>query len=181
MTKRKSTKTTKKQIIEWGMKNIDECGYGVDASEMDTHCWRCGHESHTEKCHVIPDSLDGVDEPSNFRLFCPNCHLEQPNVNDYDATDNWVRKTSVGFYNVFWTYREIWYKLGFQTINHWGQNTNAETIKWRVKKFYELSGADSGLIDQEQLFNCIESMQVIPEHFQKGDIPNLSFKELVNA
>ena len=98
---------------------------------------------------------------SNLRFRCDNIQFLLSNVNDYDATDNWVRKTSVGFYNVFWIYREIWYKLGFQTINHWGQNTNAETMKWRVKKFYELSGADSGLIDQEQLFNCIESMQVI--------------------
>jgi len=29
MSKRPNMKTTKKQIVDWGMKNINECGYGV--------------------------------------------------------------------------------------------------------------------------------------------------------
>ena len=49
MSKRPDMKTTHKQIIEWGIKNIDERGYGVDASEMHSHCWRCGYEKHTER------------------------------------------------------------------------------------------------------------------------------------
>ena len=73
MSKRPHMKTTKKQIVDWGQRNIDECGYGVDASEMDTHCWRCGHEEPAlQKCHVIPYSLGGKDEPSNFRLSLPS-------------------------------------------------------------------------------------------------------------
>ena len=70
------------------MRYIDECGYGVDASEMDTHCWRCGYERYTERCHVIPDALDGEDTPSNYRLLCPDCHIEAPNVNDPNEMDN---------------------------------------------------------------------------------------------
>ena len=27
-------RTTKKQIVEWGIKNINEGGYGVDAADM---------------------------------------------------------------------------------------------------------------------------------------------------
>ena len=57
-------KTTKKQIVEWGMANINECGYGVDASEMSSRCWRCGYERETERCHVIPKSLEFFLQPN---------------------------------------------------------------------------------------------------------------------
>jgi len=100
---RPNMKTTKKQIVDWGMRNIDECGYGVDASEMNKLCWRCGHKRKTQKCHVIPYSLGGKDIPSNYRLFCHDCHLEQPNVNDYNATDKWVRDTRSCTYDTYYS------------------------------------------------------------------------------
>ena len=126
-------KTTKKQIVEWGMANINECGYGVDAADMATRCWRCGYERETERCHVIPKSLGGEDKPYNYRLFCHDCHLEQPNVNDYEATDKWVRKTCYGFYDTFWEVRKITKEVLDETTIHWGQpGINESTKDWVV-------------------------------------------------
>lgn len=135
--KRIQIKTTVQQIVEWGQSNIDECGYGVDATEMATHCWRCGHSDRAvERCHVIPDALGGLDTPSNYRLLCNDCHNENPNVKDPNEMDNWIRRTSTSNYNTFWTIREI----GNEVINnasiHWGHGgeLNAATKKWTVEE-----------------------------------------------
>ena len=125
--------TTKKQIVEWAMANINELDYGVDRSEMDTHCWRCGHERYTERCHVIPDALDGEDTPSNYRLLCSECHLEAPNVNDPDEMDKWIRRTNVGTYERFWEVRKLYNEISSKTIIHWGEgNINPSTQKWII-------------------------------------------------
>ena len=130
--------TTKKQIVEWAVSNLDECGYGCDADVMDTHCWRCGYERYTERCHVIPDALGGEDIPSNYRLLCSDCHLEAPNVNDPDEMDNWIRRTNVGVYDRFWEVRNAFDDAFKKTIVHWGQkNTNPATLKWIVKQVNE--------------------------------------------
>ena len=136
---RKRIKTTKKQIIEWGRKNINECGYGVDASEMHSHCWRCGHnDQNTERCHVIPAALGGEDIPSNYRLLCNRCHHEAPNVNDPDEMDKWIRRTNIGVYNIFWHVRESLGNAIEETTRHWGHNKlNASTEEWVENKFLD--------------------------------------------
>jgi len=181
MSKRPHMKTTKKQIVDWAMKNINskdsmfgeewsdllqkyiklgESGYGVDASEMDTRCWRCGYKRHTEKCHVIPYSLGGEDKPYNYRLFCHDCHLEQPNVNDYEATDKWVRETNVGMYDSFWKIREIFDTLWKDVTNHWGENLNNSTKKWMSQEFAKRLSANDihvGLpFSVEKIAGCLK-------------------------
>ena len=136
--KRDSIKTTKAQIVKWGFENIDFSGYGVGGDEMHSHCWRCGHEGYTERCHVVPASLGGGDTPSNYRLLCSDCHLEGPNVKDPNEMDNWIRRTNVGFYNTFWHIRECIDGEVGNTITHWGQaTTNASTNKWVLNKFLD--------------------------------------------
>ena len=157
---------TKSQIVEWGMENIDECGWPVDATEMDTHCWRCGHERVTQRCHVIPDSLKGKDIPSNYRLFCYDCHLEQPNVNDPNATDEWVRSTNIGYYNLFWKLREVWWKLSDEISFHWGEDVNRSTQEWKIKEFIKRTNLDNLIVpDMERVKRCIETMEYIPEEW----------------
>ena len=163
----RSIKTTKKQVIEWGQSNINEVYWPVDASEMHTHCWRCGHETNTQRCHVIPDSLGGEDKPYNYRLFCEFCHKEQPNVNDYDATDRWVRKTNIDYYNLFWKLRKAWFLLGEEISYHWGENINQSTHKWRVEKFIERTNIDKMMINSEKVSECLKSMEYIPESWLK--------------
>ena len=168
--KRPPIKTTKQQIVDWGQTNIGapdsmfgeewnddlqkyvkwgEVGYGVDADMMATHCWRCAEETKTERCHVIPHSLGGKDEPYNYRLFCNSCHLEQPNVNNYDATDKWVRDTQKDIQRIrdagtslkafkdadFQKYDNIFKEVLSQCINHWGEKRlNYSTKKWAAEE-----------------------------------------------
>ena len=87
---------------------------------MDTRCW-----------NVDMHMIRGEDKPYNYRLFCHDCHLEQPNVNDYEATDKWVRETNVGMYEKI---REIFDTLWKDVTNHWGENLNNSTKKWRMQK-----------------------------------------------
>ena len=134
---KRTMKTTKAQIVEWCMANINECGYGVDASEMATRCFRCGYERETERCHVIPHSLGGEDTPSNYRLLCSECHLEAPNVNDPNAMDEWIRDTCVLDYDMFWKIREAFWCAHDDTSVHWGEKINYSTGKWLGKKMLE--------------------------------------------
>jgi hypothetical protein len=136
--KRGSIKTTKKQIVKWGIENIDECGYGVDCEYMHSHCWRCGHERVTERCHVVPFALGGDDIPSNYRLLCFECHSEGPNVEDPNEMDNWIRRTNVGFYDIFWHIRECMSSAIEKTTIHFGQGTsNTSTNEWMHNKFLD--------------------------------------------
>lgn len=82
MNKREHIKTPLSEIISYWAKHADECGLNVDWAEAENHCWRCGYERNLERCHIIPDSLGGKDEPSNLVLLCKRCHAEDPNVAD---------------------------------------------------------------------------------------------------
>ena len=140
--KRPDMKSTKKQIVDWCMSNIDECGYPVDASEMDTHCFRCGHERFTERAHTVPwavlDYDPKYDSPEYYRLLCSECHAEAPNVVDEKAMDEWIKessKISEGMYEVYWVYREKINELLEQTGTHGFEPRNASTWDWITKEF----------------------------------------------
>ena len=140
MSKKRTIKTTVKQIVDWGQRNIDECGYGVDAAEMETHCWRCGHDDRPlERCHVIPHSLGGEDTPSNYRLLCNACHHEATNVNDPNAMDEWIRETCIASYNRFWPMREIIKEAAKDASIHFGHGGwNLSTSEWVMKRIMKL-------------------------------------------
>lgn len=73
LTKRKSRekiKTTKKEIIDYWAVRQDECELSVDWAEAHERCWRCGYKKTLDRCHIIPDSLGGKDEPKNLVLLC---------------------------------------------------------------------------------------------------------------
>ena len=103
--KRKPIKTTKRNIIDYWIQYIDECGMNFDWAEADTICWRCGCERKLQRCHIIPDSLGGKDEPSNFVLLCAECHQEAPNVEDKQFMWDWIKSFYSPFYNTFWQTR----------------------------------------------------------------------------
>ena len=102
MAKRAPIKTTIREAKEYWMQYIDECDLSVDWSEAESHCWRCGCERHLERCHIIPDSLGGKDEPANIVLLCKRCHKEGPNVSDPEIMWDWIKAYNVSLYNTFW-------------------------------------------------------------------------------
>ncbi|WP_028829879.1 HNH endonuclease [Proteocatella sphenisci] len=97
-----SIKTKVCEISEYWFSRVDECGLSVDALEANERCWRCGYKNTLEKCHIIPDSLGGKDEPSNLVLLCHRCHLENPNVTDPEIMWDWIRAYGTSFYDTFW-------------------------------------------------------------------------------
>lgn len=102
LTMRTKIKTTKKQIVDYWDTHADESDLSIDFSEADKRCWRCGCKRHLQRCHIIPDSLDGKDEPSNFVLLCSRCHLDNPNVADKEIMWDWLKSYAVPFYDTFW-------------------------------------------------------------------------------
>jgi len=155
----RNIKTTKKQIVDWGMRNINEVGFPVDADQMETRCWRCGYERKTERAHVIPDSLKGEDKAYNYRLLCHECHLENPNVNDPNEMDNWIRSTGVGVYDTFWEIRKIWDSVWEDSTYHWGEKLNDSTKEWMSKEFLKrlrINNIDPEWIGIKKIMGCIK-------------------------
>lgn len=105
--KRKPIKTKEKEIIDYWIQYIDECGSNFDWAEADKVCWRCGCERNLQRCHIIPDALGGKDEPSNFVLLCAECHQEAPNVENRDFMWDWIKSFYSPFYNTFWQTRAM--------------------------------------------------------------------------
>ncbi len=102
---KKQIKTKKEDIVNYWFfeQMVDEGGLSVDAAEAHERCWRCGCEKRLERCHIIPESLGGKDEPSNFVLLCHRCHIENPNISDPEIMWDWIRAYRVSFYDTFWS------------------------------------------------------------------------------
>ena len=104
-TKRGAIKTTFAEVVDYWTHHGDECGLSVDWAEAHERCWRCGYRSNLERCHIVPDSLGGLDSPENFVLLCRRCHREAPNVKDRSFMWRWLRAHAVPMYDTYWTIR----------------------------------------------------------------------------
>jgi HNH endonuclease len=100
-------KTKHSDIVKYWGANESECGLAVDWAEAHERCWRCGYKSVLHRCHNVPASLGGVDEPSNLVLLCGRCHREAPNVTDTSFMWRWLRSSPAAFYDTYWTQRGI--------------------------------------------------------------------------
>ncbi len=115
---RKPIKTTKKEIVNYWSGIEDECVLSVDWAEAEERCWRCGYKARLQRCHIIPDSLGGRDEPSNLVLLCERCHIDAPNIESKSFMWDWIRANGTSFYDTFWETRgakeyEFIYKKSF--------------------------------------------------------------------
>lgn len=77
-------------LIGWeSFDNIAECSMG------HWFCWGCGLKvsstKRLEKCHIIPHSLGGSNEPSNYYLLCCACHTESPDTAIPSIFFKWVK------------------------------------------------------------------------------------------
>lgn len=102
---RSNIKTTPEEIIDYWEQIEDECDLSIDWSEAHERCWRCGCERKLQRCHIIPDSLGGKDEPSNLVLLCERCHIDAPNVESKTFMWDWIRSNGTSFYDTFWGLR----------------------------------------------------------------------------
>lgn len=95
------------EIVDYWVARESECGLAVDWSEAQERCWRCGYKSRLQKCHIVPKSLGGKNDPSNLVLLCGRCHREAPNIADSRFMWIWMRTTCVPFYDLYWTTRGV--------------------------------------------------------------------------
>lgn len=145
-------KTTHKEIVEYWSQHQSELDLSVDWSEAETLCWRCAEQTKLHRCHIVPDSLQGEDHPSNLVLLCLKCHRDAPNVNDPTFMWKWLRAHAVPFYGQYW--------------------------RDRAAKEFELifSRKPFSLIDQEKLdqksLNGIiaKKMHAVTHHFGEGGL-----------
>ena len=96
-----------REVVNYWSSRESECGLGVDWAEAEQRCWRCGYASALQRCHIVPDSLGGVSDPSNLVLLCARCHREAPNVADPRLMWIWMRTSCVPFYDMYWTTRGV--------------------------------------------------------------------------
>jgi hypothetical protein len=93
-------KTKIRDIVRYWETRANECDMGCDFDEADKRCWACGilgkarESSHLERCHIIPASLGGEDEPSNYVILCRKCHMEAPDVIDSSLMWKFIKNKS---------------------------------------------------------------------------------------
>lgn len=120
--KRTKIKTKIQEIIDYWIKIEKEYYLNFDWSEAHIVCWRCGCKRKLQRCHIIPDSLGGKDEPSNFVLLCSECHQEAPNVESSTFMWDWIKSFHNPFYNTFQQnraldeYKRIYHKSFFKEL-----------------------------------------------------------------
>lgn len=106
---------SKAQIFDHWKDRFGELGIFVDWGEPS--CWACGfhygskydikrsdanwneifagwNRMPLQRCHIVPRSLGGTDEPSNLFLMCRECHDLAPNTAVPDIFFAWVRSQS---------------------------------------------------------------------------------------
>jgi hypothetical protein len=128
-------------IVDYWESRVDEGDIGIDwADSPERRCWRCAKlcksktANRIERCHIIPHSLKGSNEPCNFVLLCKHCHKEAPNINCKDAMWLWIKQTSVPYYN---TWLEIRTNRDYKEI--FGSCFNEDMLKVCKKKLGGLS------------------------------------------
>lgn len=155
--------TTHLHIVEYWSSRKDECSLSIDWAEASKRCWRCTGKRKLQRCHVVPRSLGGSEEPENLVLLCGQCHSEAPNVADPNFMWVWLSGHAIGFYGSYWYERgfreyELIYgktpltdhvntplitskiinvieKRMAKTSVHWGQGKiNPATVAWLIRQ-----------------------------------------------
>ena len=138
------------EIIDYWAVREDECGLAVDWSEAHERCWRCGYNSRLQRCHIVPRSQGGSNDPSTLVLLCGRCHREAPNVKDARFMWIWMRSTCVPFYDLYWTTRGI-----------------HEFEKMFGRK--PLTSSDFNSVSEKEALDLLrEEMQKVTIHFGEG-------------
>ncbi|MFD2755637.1 HNH endonuclease [Comamonas terrae] len=152
---------TIEEIVAYWTNRRSEVGMAVDWTEAHLLCWRCAHKRNLQRCHIVPRSLGGSDQPENLVLLCKQCHTEAPNVADSEFMWTWLKAHAVPYYGSYWQLRGLQeYEFVFgtkpfkdldslpdfedqlkamakelsgTTSTHWGQGKlNPSTVAWLI-------------------------------------------------
>lgn len=47
-------------------------------------------DARLQRAHIIPDSLNGSNDPSNFVMLCKSCHKQNPHVKNREVYIRWM-------------------------------------------------------------------------------------------
>lgn len=157
------------EIVDYWASRQSECGLSVDWDEAKNRCWRCTGKRKLQRCHIVPRSLGGGEQPSNLVLLCAQCHSEAPNVADPEFMWTWLRAHAAVFYGGYWQQRGFQeYEVIFgekpfsrfsdpettllrvckamkellqKTSVHWGQGKiNPATVAWVLRRAEDSAG-----------------------------------------
>ncbi len=138
-------KTKPQDIISYWEARKYEGDLGVDWCDADKRCWRCANEARLQRCHIIPNSLGGVDDPSNLVLLCCRCHKEAPNANDTNMMWDWIKSTKVEYYDTFWGMRGLSeYEKIYNRKPFVGIKVSDEKIKEAMREAFKESSVHYG-------------------------------------
>lgn len=166
-------------IVAYWAKRIPETELTVDWADACERCWRCGYKCALDRCHIVPRSLGGLDEPSNLVLLCARCHRDAPNAADPNFMWMWLRAEAFPFYDSFWTdrgfkeYEKIFGRRAFsgmtdpnltarigealrtqlnKTTIHFGEGRlNPSTIAWVIASVEQMIAAEHLPSAEQQL------------------------------
>ena len=129
VSKRKAIKTKASEIVEYWTKAAVRPIINVMWEDAKTHCWRCGCRHKLQRCHIVPDSLNGEDTPSNFVLLCQECHAEGPNVTDPGVMWDWIAAYDAPIDGSFWILRGL---EEYQRIYHHPFERDVDDVLFRA-------------------------------------------------
>lgn len=78
-------------VIDWGEASCQACSYYPQAHtryDGDPASWE--KAAFLERAHIVPKSLGGDDDVSNFLLLCKRCHEDAPDTSERAAMLAWA-------------------------------------------------------------------------------------------
>jgi hypothetical protein len=89
------------KFVDWGEPSCWVCGFHYGAKydiKSSDATWSkildCWDRVPLQRCHIVPRSLGGTDEPSNLFLMCRECHDLAPNTALPEIFFEWARGQS---------------------------------------------------------------------------------------
>ena len=83
-------------LLDWGEPECWACGdswggrFTADASATWKELAALWKRAPLQRCHIVPRSLGGSDEPENLFLLCLPCHDHAPNTPSRELFLRWV-------------------------------------------------------------------------------------------
>lgn len=153
---------SKKKIWQYWIDNGIQ--RGLDDTRYDNACdfnvcVCCGRESSKlERAHIIPHSLGGSNDVSNYILLCNKCHRESPDIANESALIEWMNEQP--------TEIESMLRLIQQEMDKYNKETqmavNEILIKEIFSELFKKAGAHGGRIsDATKVYIVREALKKI--------------------
>lgn len=81
-----------KARIDWGEPMCFACGRAATSADEPSELWEVWNRAMLDRCHLVPASIGGADEPANLVLLCVSCHHDAPDVGDPQYMLRWIAR-----------------------------------------------------------------------------------------